>query len=542
MSFINWGHETPEQKEIRRRMEDRMMFEQVAYNSAMAAAAAAGSSGTRPGSIQFVVDTTNYLEFRLEFTSTNSPIEFTINWGDGTIHEDSGAGGLYDELHTYEEIGEYTVTVTFNKPQNILELNFEGSNDDYANITSITGLQRLRNLEEIGADWNSLVSVDLSNMTNLNYVDISDCETIGSEDPSLTSVNLLGCTSLTELRIDGSDFSAGLPNFRDLQNLIQLDIDNSSLSGIIDISYFPNLERCDLSGNTGITAVTISRSQPIGDNERSLDLYGCSLTQAAVDFILVELSLNGISDGYVYLDGEGNAIPSATGLAAKTVLESRGWNVNINLPPPGYVDISASSDFDIVGDFTIEMFVKFSNLSGYARPYSFGAYPTAANAVSFESGTMYFWANLSGQRSFGPFTPVTGQWYHVCIMRSEDNIALFIDGTRIATYLYADSIPSQGLPLTIGNGNEPNSSLNGLISNFRWTSSALYDTEGFSPPTSQLTDLPETVLLIFQGTTLGALLTDNSGNGHNATGSGTFTYSSDDPFNSAQGSLQVGNV
>jgi hypothetical protein len=54
--------------------------------------------------------------------------------------------------------------------------------------------------------------------------------------------------------------------------------------------------------------------------------------------------------------------------------------------------------------------------------------------------------------------------------------------------------------------------------------------------------LPETVLLIFQGTTLGALLTDNSGNGHNATGSGTFTYSSDDPFNSAQGSLQVGNV
>ena len=48
MSFINWGHETPEQKEIRRRMEERMMFEQMSYSAAMAAAAAAGvGSGAR---------------------------------------------------------------------------------------------------------------------------------------------------------------------------------------------------------------------------------------------------------------------------------------------------------------------------------------------------------------------------------------------------------------------------------------------------------------------------------------------------------------
>jgi len=45
MSFINWGHETPEQKEIRRKMEERMLFEQMSYSAAMAAAAAAGSGG-----------------------------------------------------------------------------------------------------------------------------------------------------------------------------------------------------------------------------------------------------------------------------------------------------------------------------------------------------------------------------------------------------------------------------------------------------------------------------------------------------------------
>jgi hypothetical protein len=549
MAFINWGSESPEQLKARRAMEEQMMFEQAAFNAATAAAAAGvGSGGRRPGSFQFVVDTTNELEFRLEFTSTNEPIEFTINWGDGNIHEDSGAGGFYEEFHTYEEAGQYTVTVTFNKPQNVLALDFDGFDGDYASLVSITNLQNLTNLEGFRADYNSLVSVDLSGMNTLTWVDISDCDEIGSGDPSLTGVNLAGCTGLLELRLDDSDFSAGLPTLRGLDNLQNLDVDDSGLSGLIDLSYLPSLERCDLSSNDGITAVTISRSQPIGANESRLDLDGCSLTQAAVDFVLVELSLNSIADGYVDITGPGNAIPSATGLAAKTVLEGRGWNVDVNMPLT-YVSIPASTDFDIGGggDFTIEMFVKFNNIdfinfNDSPRPYSFGAYPTAANAISFQGpGTINFFANSSGSpRSFGSFVPTIGQWYHVCAMRSSDNIYLFIDGINVGSYLYADPILSQSLPLTIGYGNEANSSLNGLISNFRWTSSAVYDTTSFSVPNAPLTDLPATKLLIFQGTDLSTILTDNSGNGHNATGTGIFAYSSEDPFNSAQGSLQVG--
>ncbi len=43
MSFINWGHETPEQKEIRRRIEENIMFEQASYKAAMIAASSTGS-------------------------------------------------------------------------------------------------------------------------------------------------------------------------------------------------------------------------------------------------------------------------------------------------------------------------------------------------------------------------------------------------------------------------------------------------------------------------------------------------------------------
>ena len=543
MSFINWGNESPEQLKIRRALDERFLFEQASYNAAMAAAAAAaGSSGTRPGSIQFVVDTTDYLEFSLEFTSTNAPINFTIDWGDGTIHEDSGAGGPSTELHTYEEIGEYTVTVTFDKPRNILELNFAGSSDDYANLIEITNLQNLKNLQEFRADYNSLVNVNLSGLTNLTWVDISDCDRINSVSSSLTGVNLTGCTGLIELRLDDSDFSGGIPNLTGLSSLEWIDMDQCGITGSINLSSISSLKGFDLSGNSAMTEVIISSTQSLGDGQ-DVNLFSCALTQQSVDNILVTLSNNGVSNGYVQLEGGTNAIPSATGLAAKEVLEGRGWSVDVNLPHSDLI-IPASTDFDITGDFTIEMFVNFNQLNIYGtspRPYSFGAFPTAANAISFQTNQIIFWAN-SGQRSVGVFAPTLGQWYHICAMRTSGNIDLFIDGVNVASNPYPDPIPSQSLPLAIGYGNEPNSSLNGFISNFRWSSAAIYDAEGFIPPTDPLTNLEPTKLLIFQGMDLNSILTDNSGNGHNATGTSSFAYSSNDPFNSASGSLQVGTV
>ena len=55
MSFINWGEESLEQLAIRKMMEETMMFEQAAYNAAVAAtAASAGTGGTK--SNQYVVN------------------------------------------------------------------------------------------------------------------------------------------------------------------------------------------------------------------------------------------------------------------------------------------------------------------------------------------------------------------------------------------------------------------------------------------------------------------------------------------------------
>jgi hypothetical protein len=411
-----------------------------------------------------------------------------------------------------------------------------------AAITAITGLQNLTNLQELRLEGsnNGCETIDVSGLTNLTYLDVSDMDIPDTSDPSLKYLNVDGCTSLTTIYMDDSDFSEGFPDLSSVAGTLEyFDADQCDITGSLDLSGFSALHGFDLNGNAGLTSVTISSSQALGDG-REIYLDGCALTETAVDNILVALSENAIEGGYVDLSGGTNSAPSAsTGDSALDVLQEKGWSWNVNERPGGHVGIAASTDFDITGDFTIEMFVNFTSLAGNQRPYSFGTYP-APNAISFENSgeSTYFWANestlISAATSYN-----TGQWYHLCIMASGATAYMFIDGVSVASTAYSGSISSLGLPLTIGYGNEANSEFNGLMSNFRWTESAVYSTSGFSVPVAPLTDLDNTVLLTFQGNDLNALLLDNSGNGHNATNEGA-TFSTNDPFASAAGSLQMG--
>ena len=403
-------------------------------------------------------------------------------------------------------------------------------------LTSITGLQNLTNLTDLRADWNSLTSVNLSGLPNLTYVDLSDQNSVEDNSNCLANLNLTGTTAIEYLYLDDNNFSEGLPNFSGLTSLYRLDLDQCGISGNVDLSTLTSLDNIDLYGNTGITSVTLPEA-PIS----SLNLQDTALTETAVNNILQWLDGNGVEGGYVDLSGGTSAVPTGNGRTAKTNLQGKGWEVSVNQAPPGYVGIAASTDFDIVGDFTIEMFVNMNNLDGFPRPYSFGAYP-APNAMSIEGDALYFWAN-NGPAMSGNFTPNLNEWNHIVAMGSGSTGYLFVNGTQIATTSFDGgiNISSQTLPLTIGYGNEPNSGFNGKMSNFRWSNAAMYPTTGFTIPTTPLTSTADTVLMTFQGTDLTAQLLDNSGNGHNATASGA-TYSVLNPFTGVSGSLQMGNV
>jgi hypothetical protein len=531
MYGFNWGNMSPEEKAYRDRLELQLLAEQAAFKASQAAVSVGGGSQTGDF-IEFVVTTEDGTTFSMSDIWVSDPVVVSVNWGDGNTdtYEISSDDGF---SHTFDDRAEpYTIRMTFDNIRLVTRL-IVGNNS--ANVTEVRGIQKLVNATRIEIDNNALTSIDVSGMTNLTTLDISDCVIPGSGGTkSLTSVNLSGCTALTTLYLDGSNFSTGRPNISGLTNLLTLDMDHCGIAGAVDIpSSLTSLASLDLSGNA-ITLITLPQS-----NLMNVQLYDNALTEEAVDYVLEWLDNSGVGNGFVDISGTGNAIPSSAGRTAKTNLEGKGWDVTVNEAPPGHVGIAASSDFDIVGDFTIEMFVNMSNTTGFPRPYSFGTYP-AANAISIENSAIYFWANNAiSTNAVLALTP--GQWYHICVMGVGSVVSLYVNGIMLDSTTYTGSISSQSLPLTIGYGNEPNSGFNGLISNFRWTSSAVYNLPGFSVPTSPLTNITGTKLLIFQGTTLSAQTTDNSGNNHNATNSGA-TYSALNPFSGVQGSLQMGNV
>jgi hypothetical protein len=338
MSFINWGNESPEQIAIRRQIEQQAIFEQAARVRAMRAGNAPGVAGGSnqqeelpTNFIEFVLNTEEELDFEIEHEVTENT-SCTINWGDGTVEEHEYLTNVNNTTsYDYAEVGEYTVRITYADPTLIRELNFEGDDEDYAMLTSITGLTNLTNLVEFRADNNQLQTIDLSGLTSLTYVDVSDNDRYSAD--GLTSINVSGCTALEELYIEDNDFQNNFPDLSGLTSLRRLRVDDCGLSGSVNISSLPNLEFFNLSDNAGLTSVIISSSQPLG-SDGELTVADCSLTQTAVDNILVALAANPVNGGYVDLRGGTNSSPGAAGNAAIVTLETpspgKNWSLDVN--------------------------------------------------------------------------------------------------------------------------------------------------------------------------------------------------------------------
>lgn len=325
------------QREMEYQLHLQWMSEQALADRQGAAAYSPAGGGNRESissaCLEMVVNTEDESTFGFR-VYTSASVNLTIDWGDGNVQVENLVPDInnnsFEINHTYSPGQDFNVQVCFDNPTVITRLTFEGLDYDYSVLKTITGLQAFINLSRFDADDNALQSVDLSGLSNLIRADIGDNFIVGTETPSLTTVNLSGCVALEELRLDDSDFSAGIPDLSGLNSLKFIDVDESLISGSVDISFLPALDDFDFSLNSGLTELIISSSQPLGFNNQTLNASGCGLTQTSVDAILVALSLNGISPARIFLNGGTNASPGATGLAAKAILEGNGWTVLVN--------------------------------------------------------------------------------------------------------------------------------------------------------------------------------------------------------------------
>ena len=152
------------------------------------------------------------------------------------------------------------------------------------------------NLQELYCDGNPLTNLPWGDLKNLNFLGIYNCQFQTLELWRLSSVSYV---------------YAG-----DNYDLFSVDAhDNTSLNNL-DVYYCTLLADLDISGCTSL---------------RYIYAYGCAFDELLVDQILADLIANGVSDGYLRINGGTNSPPSdPDGLAMMAVLIDRGWNVYTN--------------------------------------------------------------------------------------------------------------------------------------------------------------------------------------------------------------------
>jgi hypothetical protein len=261
------------------------------------------------------------LDFEV-FESTSSTI--TVDWGDGTQY--SGVinyGEAFSENHIYPERDvKYTIRVCFGNIENIRRVKSFTNSLCSEGVciyppTEVRGIKNFTSLVDIEIDYHNFPSFDVSGITTLEELDLSN-------NALLSYVNFGNLPVLDDLALDSCNFS-GAFDFTIFPAIERIGVHNNNFTSI-DASNLLNLQFLIVYNNPNLSNLDITGSPSID----YIIVNDCAIPTLLVDSILVQLDTNGITDGSAELSGGTNGIPTATGLAAKASLEGKGWTVNVN--------------------------------------------------------------------------------------------------------------------------------------------------------------------------------------------------------------------
>jgi hypothetical protein len=212
-----------------------------------------------------------------------------------------------------------------------------------------------------------------------------------------------------------------------------------------------------------------------------------------------------------------------------------------------YLSLATNAAFNITSgstdSFICEFWVYFSSVAASTSLVDNGGLSGATFAnwhISLNASSQFgiVWGNEGSQQGIlaSSTVPVVGQWYHIALVKTNADWALFINGARGISYNGINTASkSSATALYIGYGlttSAGGNGFNGVISNVRIykgaTASAPYlaTSTTITVPTSPLTSITNTSLLTCQSPTF----IDNSTNAFAITATGNPTPTTVNPF------------
>lgn len=199
----------------------------------------------------------------------------------------------------------------------------------------------------------------------------------------------------------------------------------------------------------------------------------------------------------------------------------------------GSSNLSIANSDDLrfrTGDFTVEWFQYQTDNNQFPRIFSICTFPTTTIGVSIEGGTFLFWAGGSAvfSSSVGSYK---NQWVHFAVTRQGTSLRVFKNGSQLgSTITNTTDYNNTTQVLRIANQSTTanDGAFGGNITNFRWIKGTAVYTSNFSTPTSPLTAVTNTKLLLLANNQTD-LVKDSSGTDKIVTNNST-TFSTLTPF------------
>jgi hypothetical protein len=137
--------------------------------------------------------------------------------------------------------------------------------------------------------------------------------------------------------------------------------------------------------------------------------------------------------------------------------------------------VSSGSTFG-TGDYTIELFVRFSALS---RVYRIFAIDSGTGVLTTDTSNNIRWLG-------SVFTPspalAANTWYHLAAVRSSSSVKVYLDGTQIGSTV-TSTANHTGTTWWVGRDFDTDTGLYGYIDELRITKGVARYTANFTPPT-----------------------------------------------------------
>jgi hypothetical protein len=170
----------------------------------------------------------------------------------------------------------------------------------------------------------------------------------------------------------------------------------------------------------------------------------------------------------------------------------------------GNLTISSSSSFGMgTGDFTIEMFVYPTAQTFVGGLINFGTYDNGLlwrHGTGGSTGDTIYVTETGGAIDYVNWNPLTNAplntWTHIAMVRSGGTIKVYANGTAVLTFASSENLGTAKSVMIGACAHNTAEVFYGYIDELRVVKGAAIYTSNFTPPSSSLTAVSGTVLLL----------------------------------------------